>query len=97
MLNECRFQQCNKICHLKYPSILSGDDGKKGGYDCLLIPSAQTADGEGIATKTGQRPITSKKNAAVEGAFCGAVGLAASRSATVGKTTLKQTVCSKYQ
>ena len=85
------------ICHYTYPSILLGADGKKGGYDCLLIPSAKTTGGEGIANTMEKRPIADGKDA-IEGAFCGARGIVASRSAKTTKdAALKKTVCSKYQ
>jgi hypothetical protein len=72
-----------------------GADGKKGGYDCLLIPSAKTTGGEGIANTMEKRPIADGKDA-IEGAFCGARGIVASRSAKTTKdTALKKTVCTQ--
>ena len=92
-----KYQHCDMICHWTYPSILLGADGKKGGYDCLLIPSAKTTGGEGIANTMEKRPIADGKDA-IEGAFCGARGIVASRSAKTTKdAALKKTVCSKYQ
>ena len=76
-----------------FSSKRTGDDGKKGGFDCLLIPSAGTVNGRGIATKTSSANV---KTGGIAGAFCGHVGLLASKSAKTDATALKKTVCCKF-
>jgi hypothetical protein len=77
-----------------------GNDGKKGGYDCLLIPSAKTVNSGGIASKSAatKRPLATGAATVddLEGAFCGMRGIAGSKSAKTTKgTTLKATICTK--
>jgi len=70
-----------------------GEDGKKGGFDCLQIPDATTSkdgllkDAIGIAANSG-----------VVGAFCGTAGLGNLQDAKLEAAAtdmLKQTICSK--
>ena len=60
-----------------------GADGKKEGYDCLMIPSAAKAADDVVLTK-------------YEGGFCGNGGLVSSNSKASTDTPGKVTICCKY-
>lgn len=64
-----------------------GDDGKKGGFDCLQIPDAKTSDDVSLMDKN--------SNPGVVGAFCGFAGLGNIQDKTKDATGFKQTICSK--
>ena len=73
---------------LSSPIIIhTGDDGKKGGFDCLQIPDAKTSNDVSLMDKDSKPGVV--------GAFCGFAGLGNIQDETKDATGFKQTICCK--
>ena len=66
--------------------IDTGDDGKKGGYDCLQIPDAKTSN---------DGPLIANAKPGVVGAFCGFAGLGNIQDTKTTAADIKPTICCK--